>query len=155
MGRRLTVIAVGWVIIGGIMMCGSGFMLITAWKASHGRGATGTFTLTQLDGCDRYQPPRQRCAWWGDFRSDDGRTIVRHTILDGLQPGAQVGDTVRARDVARQIFRIDDTQSWRESAAFLAVSSAVFLVGVLVLKPWTWRSRARTRPALSERRLRE
>ena len=71
---RVVVVAPGFVLIGAIGTCGSGFMLVAAVRAAHGAGVTGTFTLTEALECDRYPPPGQRCGWFGDFRSDDGRT---------------------------------------------------------------------------------
>ncbi len=143
---RLMVVAIAWVIIGGIGACFSGFMLIPDLQAAHGGGVTGMFTLTESLSCDRYQPPRQRCGWFGDFRSDDGRTVRRDMeLVGGLPPGAQVGDTVPARDTGdlTGIYQIDDSRSWRSSAGFLAGFFAVFLVGIVALQPWTWRDRLR------------
>lgn len=145
---RLMVVGIAGVIIGVIGACGSGFLLVPAWQAAHGGGVTGTFTLTELVGCDRYQPPRQRCDWFGDFRSDDG-TIVRRDmeLAGGLPPGARVGDTVPARDTGSltQIYQANDSQGGRLPAGFLAAFSAAFLVGIVALQPWTWRDRLRRR----------
>jgi hypothetical protein len=143
---RLMVVAIGWMTIGAIGACGSGFMLVPDWQAAHGGGVTGTFTLTEPLSCDRYQPPRQRCGWFGDFRSVDGKTVRRDMELaGGLPPGAQVGDTVPARDTGSltAIYQGNDSQSWRLSAGFLAAFSAAFLVGTVLLQPWRWRTRLR------------
>jgi hypothetical protein len=148
MRLRLRVLAVGWLIIGAIGACGTGLKLAPAWQAAHGGGVTGTFTLTEPDGCDRYEPPRQRCGWWGDFRSDDGKTVRRDVYLVGeLPPGARVGDTVLARDTGNPtgVYPLNDSQSWRSEAGAFAAFFGVFLVGVVVLEPWSWRNRLRSR----------
>jgi hypothetical protein len=147
-------IAIGWVIIGGFGACGATIMLVPAWQAAHGGGHMGTFTLTEPNSCDRYPPPRQRCGWFGDFVSDDGTVARRHMELaGGLPPGAQPGDTLRARDTGSwaQIYRETDTQSWRTSAGFLAAFSGAFLIGILVLQPWSWRGRLGHRRAPESR----
>jgi hypothetical protein len=143
---RLMVVAIGWVVIGAIGACGSGFMLVPDWQAAHGGGVTGTFTLTEPLSCDRYPPPRQRCGWFGDFRSVDGEAVRRDMELaGGLPPGAQVGDTVPARDTGSltAIYQVNDSQSWRSSAGFFAGFFAAFLVGIVLLEPWRWRTRPR------------
>lgn len=141
---RLMVVAIGWVVIGAIGACGSGSMFVPAWQAAHGGGVTGTFTLTEPLSCDRYQPPRQRCGWFGDFRNDDGKNVRRHVELaEGLPPNAQVGDTVPARDTGSltAVYKVDDRQGWRSSAGFFAAFSVALLLGILVLQPWSWRDR--------------
>lgn len=143
---RLMVVAIGWVVIGGIGACGSGFLLVPDWRAAHGGGVTGTFTLTEPTGCDRYEPPRQRCGWFGDFRGDDGRTVRRDKELArGLPPGAQVGDTIPARDTGSrtEIYQVNDRRGWQSTAGFFAAFSAAFLLGMLMLQPWSWRDRLR------------
>jgi hypothetical protein len=140
MRLRLRVVAIAWVIIGGIGACTAGFTLVPDVRAARGGGETGSFVLTEPQSCDRYQPARQRCGWFGDFVSDDGRTVRRNMDLaGGLPPGAQAGDTVAARDTGSQatIYPIDDTTTWRTTAAFFA--------GLLALQPWTWRHRLRQR----------
>jgi hypothetical protein len=147
---RLRVVAIAWVIIGAIGACGTGFMLVPDWRAAHGGGVTGTFALTEPMGCDRLKPPRQRCGWFGDFRSDDGQTIRAHMELSGgLPAGAQVGDTLAARDTGSlaQIYQIDDSRSWRSSAGFFAAFFGGFVIGIALLQPWTWRDRLRQRRA--------
>lgn len=149
---RLVVVAIGWAIIGGIGACGSGFMLVSDWRAAHGGGVTGTFTLTEPLGCDRYQPPRQRCGWFGDFRSDDGKKVRRHMELaGGLPMGAEVGDMLPARDAGSltAVYQVNDKNRWRSTAGLFAVFSAAFLLGIIVLQPWSWRARLRRRRATS------
>lgn len=153
MRLRLRIVAIGALIIGGIGACSSAVQLVPAWQAAHGGGVAGTFTLTEPIGCDRYEPPRQRCGWFGDFRSDDGRTVRRRLELaGGLPPGAPVGATVPARDTGSrtEIFQADDRESWRSWADFLAVSSGVFLFALALLEPWSWRDRLRSRGPRSD-----
>lgn len=150
MRLRLRVVAIGWVIIGAIGACCAGFALVPDMRAAHGGGVTGRFTLTEPQGCDRYQPPRQRCGWFGDFISDDGKTVRQHMDLaGGLPPGAQVGDTLAARDTGSlaTIYPVDDRRTWRMTAGFLAGFSGAFLVGMVVLEPWSWRERLMRRRA--------
>jgi hypothetical protein len=147
MRHRLKVVAIGWVLIGAVGACMAGAALIPDLRAAHGGGVTGGFTLTEPQGCDRYQPPR-RCGWFGDFVSDDGKTVRRHLDLaDGLPPGAQVGDTVAARDTGSlaAIYPIDDGTTWRTTAAFFAGFLGAFLVGIVALQPCRWRHRWRER----------
>ena len=65
----------------------------------------------------------------------------------GLRPGAQVGDTVAARDAGdpNGVYRLDDHQTWQLSAVVVAGFCAAFLVGLVLLQPWTWRDRLRQR----------
>jgi hypothetical protein len=151
----LIAIAIVWVIIGGFGACGSAILLVPAWQAARGSGHTGTFTLTEPLSCDRNQPPRQRCGWFGDFVSDDSAVVRRHLELDGgLPPGAKIGDTVRARDAGSlaQIYQETDTQGWKTAAGFLAAFSGAFMLGTLVLEPWWWRARLRQRRARGSQR---
>jgi hypothetical protein len=146
MRRRLMVVAIGWVIIGALGACLAGLELVPDVRAARGDGITGTFTLTEPDGCDRLQPPKQRCSWFGDFRGDNGKTVHAGVELaGGLPPGAQAGDTVAARDAGdpSAVYRADDRHTWQLTAVFFALFSGAFLVGLLVLQPWTWRSRLR------------
>jgi hypothetical protein len=145
MRRRLMVVAIGWVIFGAFGSCLAGFSLVPDVRAARGGGVTGTFTLTEPDGCDRFEPPKQRCGWFGDFRSDDGKTVHIRMYLEGLPSTAQVGDTVAAREVGdpKTVYRADDRDTWQLTALFFAGFSAVFLIGLLLLQPWTWRSRLR------------
>ncbi|BCJ48500.1 hypothetical protein GCM10010168_64350 [Actinoplanes ianthinogenes] len=142
---RLRIAAIAFVVIGAIGSVGTATMLAPDWRAAHGGGVTGTFTLTEPMSCDRREPPRQRCGWFGDFRGDDGRTVRRDMELaDGLPPGAAVGDTLAARDTGSrtQIYPVDDVRTWRTSAAFFAGFTGAFLIGLLLLEPWRWRRRS-------------
>jgi hypothetical protein len=146
MRLRLMIVMIGWVIISGVVVLGSVTMLVPAWRAAHGGGVTGTFTLTEAMSCDRRQPPRQRCGWFGDFRGADGRTVRHHLELaGGLPPGARVGDTVAARDTGSwaQAYRIGDRGVWRSPAGFLGLALIPLTIGLLVLQPWSWRARFR------------
>lgn len=150
--RRMPVqqllVAIGFLIVGGLGAVGATVLAVPDWRAAHGGGVSGTFTLTEPLSCDRYQPPRQRCGWFGDFRSDDG-TVTRHRaeLSGGLPPGAHVGQTVRAIDVGSLtlVYLEGDTQGWKTSALFVAGFLAAFLLGFLLLEPWRWRSRLRQR----------
>lgn len=142
---RLRVVSVAFLLLGPLGILGSATLLIPAVMAAAGGGSTGTFTLTQPDGCDRNPPPRQRCDWFGDFVSDSGRDQRPNMELaGGLPPGAKVGDTVRARDTGSftQIYPVDDTSGWRLPAIVLTGFLAAFLMGLVVLKPWRWRIRS-------------
>jgi hypothetical protein len=145
MGLRLMVVAIVAVVVGSCGMVGSALMLAPAWSAAHGGGVAGTFTLTEAMSCDRYEPPRQRCGWFGDFHGDDGRTVRHRELAGGLPPGARAGDTVAARDAGSptQIYRAGDTGGWRSPAGFLALFTVVFVIGFAVLRPWRW-ARLRT-----------
>ncbi len=128
--------------------CIASLTLTPDLRAALGDGVTGRFTLTELNGCDGSPPPQQRCDWFGDFISDDGKTVANDMELAGeLPPGAQVGDTLAARDTGSrsQIYQLDDTRSWRMSAGFLAAFAGAFLVGLVALQPWTWRARLQAR----------
>jgi hypothetical protein len=141
--RRL--VAAAMLVIGGVGICGAGVLFEPAWQAAHGGGRLGAFTLTEAMTCDRYQPPQQRCGWFGDFVSDDG-TVVRHhmELNGGLPAGARIGDTVRARDTGGHsgVFREGDTGAWKNPAIFLAGFSGAFIVGVVLLVPWRRRARS-------------
>jgi hypothetical protein len=148
--RRMPVqqllVAIGLLIVGGLGTIGATVLAVPDWQAAHGGGVSGTFTLTQPLSCDRYQPPRQRCGWLGDFRSDDGTVTRRGAELSGgLPPGAQAGQILRARNTGSlaQVYREGDTQGWKTSALFVAGFLAAFLLGFLLLEPWRWRSRLR------------
>jgi hypothetical protein len=144
----ILVVAIAAVIFGALGACAAGSMLLPDLRAARGYGVVGTLTLTEPNGCDRYQPPKQRCGWFGDFHSGDGKVVKWDVELDGgLPPGAQVGDTIAARDAGdpNGVYRVDDHQTWRLSAVILAGFSAAFLVGLVLLQPWTWRERLRQR----------
>lgn len=145
---RLLVVAVAFVVIGCIMGVGSLTMLVPDWRAAHGGGRTGTFTLTEPMSCDRNPPPRQRCGWFGDFVSDDG-TVVRRDkeLAGGLPDGASAGDTVDARDTGSrtEIYPLTDRSTWKQSAGFAALGFGAGLIGLLALEPWSWRRRWRER----------
>ena len=142
------VVPIAGVIFGALGMCGAGSMLVPDLRADRGHGVVGTLTLTEPNGCDSYQPPKQRCGWFGTFQSGDGQTRKRNMELNGgLPPGAQLGDQIAARDAGdpNGVYRLDDHQTWRVSAVILAGFSAAFLVGLALLQPWTWRARLRQR----------
>jgi len=136
------VMAVALLVFGGVGSLGAGSLALPAWRAAHGEGRVGTFTLTESLSCDRYAPPRQRCGWFGDFVSADGAvTLHRRELSGGLPPGAEVGDTLPARDAGSwtQIYRLSDTQAWKNPAGFLALFAGLFLLGVVLLRPWRLR----------------
>ncbi|GAA3247767.1 hypothetical protein ACFO1B_38900 [Dactylosporangium siamense] len=92
--------------------------VVPSWQATHGGGRTGTLTLTEFKGCNRFEPPKQRCGWYGDFVSDDGTVVdSRQRLVGGLPKGAKAGETLRARDVGTpgQIYQLDDTESFGET----------------------------------------
>jgi hypothetical protein len=141
----LRIVGFAMLIVGALGACGAAVLLVPAWQATHGAGHTGVFTLTEAMSCDRYPPPRQRCGWFGDFVSDDGR-IVRHRkeLAGGLPPGAKVGDTVRARDAGSlaQIYPENDTSAWKFPAILVAGFVAAFVVGAVLVQPWSWARRS-------------
>ena len=144
MHARRLVVAIGMLVIGGFGILGASVLTVPAWQAAHGGGHTGTFTLTEPMSCDRYQPPRQRCGWFGDFVSDDGTVVRRHKELHGgLPPGATIGETLPARDTGSlaQIYQGTDTQGWKNPAGFLAGFAGAFLLGIILLLPWLRRGR--------------
>jgi hypothetical protein len=144
MRRRLMAVAIGWVLIGALGACLAGIDLVPDVRAARGDGVTGTLVLTEPNGCDRFPPPKQRCGWLGKFRSDDGK-IVRDDVelSEGLPPGAHAGDTVVVRDVGNPnvVYQANDRDTWQLTAVFFAGFFAAFLIGLLLLQPWTWRSR--------------
>ena len=147
--RRL-VVAVGMLVIGTFGIAGSGVLTVPAWRAAHGAGHAGTFTLTEPMSCDRHEPPRQRCGWFGDFVSDDGMVVRRDLELSGgLPPGAKIGDTLSARDTGSpaQIYQANDTHGWKQPAGFLTGFVGAFVQGAVLLKPWSWWIRPRRQHA--------
>jgi hypothetical protein len=122
-------------------MLGGSSMLLPAWQATHGHGVAGTFTVDQSDTC--YKP----CSGYGIFRSDDG-TIVMDAYLDQAFIGeVHAGDVVRVRYAhalgRSDLFREDDLDAWHLPAVFAGVGAFAFLVGLLVIQPWTWVRRRR------------
>jgi hypothetical protein len=110
-------------------------MVVPAWLAAHGHGHVGNYTFTEPMSCDSEPPPQQRCGWFGDFVSDDHTVIKRHRELaTDLPPGAQVGDTIRARDAgsSNEIYVDGDAGGWHNPALFLAISSALLVVGIVL-----------------------
>ncbi|MER7442032.1 hypothetical protein [Micromonospora avicenniae] len=140
--RRLRAVAAGFVLIGLLGAFGATALFVPAWQAAHVGGRTGSFVLTEPMSCDRWQPPRQRCGWFGDFLSDDGSVVRRdRELAGGLPPGAEVGDAVRARDTGSwtQIYQASDSQGWRGPAGFLAGFAAILVSGLVMLVPWCGR----------------
>lgn len=122
--------------------------LVQSWQALHGGDRTGTFTLTEFTGCDRFKPPEQRCGWYGDFVSDDGTVVrSRQELVGGLPKGAQAGETLRTRDVGIPglIYQLDDTESSGQTVGFIAVVAAMFAVGLALSRPWRFRAWLRSR----------
>ncbi|XVV12952.1 hypothetical protein ACQP2X_00935 [Actinoplanes sp. CA-131856] len=129
-----------WVVIGAVVGAGSLTMLVPDVRAAHGEGRVGTFTLTEPMSCDRWEPPRQRCGWFGDFVSDDGRDVRTDMELSGgLPDGARTGDVIAARDTGSQtaIYPLTGDQSWKQAAAFAALGLTACLAGLLTLRPWS------------------
>jgi hypothetical protein len=122
--------------------------VVPAWQATHGGGRTGTFTLTEFTACDRWEPPKQRCGWYGDFVSDDGTVVrSRQELVGGLPKGAQAGETLRARDVGSPglIYQLDDTARFDQTVDFLTGFTAIFVFGLVVTRPWRFRAWLRSR----------
>jgi hypothetical protein len=133
--NRLTMVTVLMLIFGSFGTIVSSVMVVPAWRAAHGHGRVGTYTLTEPMSCDREPPPHHRCGWFGDFVSDDHTVIKRHRELaGGLPPGAKVGDTIRARDAgsSNEIYVDGDAGGWHNPALFLAISSALLVIGVIL-----------------------
>ncbi|MDG6107710.1 hypothetical protein Daura_22550 [Dactylosporangium aurantiacum] len=65
---------------------------VLAWQTPYDGGRTGTFTLTEFKGCDRFKPPEQRCRWYGDFVSDDGAVVhSRQELVGGYRRARRPG----------------------------------------------------------------
>ncbi|BFU46083.1 hypothetical protein [Krasilnikovia sp. MM14-A1004] len=64
--------------------------LPAALRAGAGHGITGTFRL------DYYHSGKSAGFWRGEFRSDDGRTVLHDIDLDGLDGHAPKGSSVPA-----------------------------------------------------------
>ncbi|WP_327007595.1 hypothetical protein OHA72_10185 [Dactylosporangium sp. NBC_01737] len=131
----------------GMLVLMASFVL--SWQqAPHGGGRTGTFTLTEFKGCDRFKPPEQRCGWYGDFISDDGAVVrSRQELVGGLPKGAQAGETLRTRDVGSPglIYQLDDAESSGQTVDFVAVVTAMFVVGLALSRPGRIRAWLRSR----------
>jgi hypothetical protein len=116
-------------------------LAVPGWKAAHGGGVVGTYTLKEALGCDRYEPPRQRCGWFGDFLSDDG-TVERRDMefSGGLPKGAKVGDTRRARYTGSRtvIYPESGPVTWKPYALTLVIASLVAIVSFVLVEPWLW-----------------
>jgi hypothetical protein len=150
----VAIVASVLVLVGGLGSAAAAVLTIPAWRAAHGEGTTGTFTLTEPMSCDRWPPPRQRCGWFGDFVSDDGTVVRRDMELDGgLPPGSAVGDSLRARDTGSlaQIYPEGGGPGWKLSAKLLAGFVAAFIAGVALLRPWSWRRRWQLRQTTAGR----
>jgi hypothetical protein len=152
MDIRLGIITGGMLAIGALGTAGAATLAVPDWRAAHGGGRTGTFTLTRPLSCDRWEPPRQRCDWSGDFVSDDGTVVRRDRELSGdPPPGARPGDTIPARDAGSwtRIYQRTDTGSWKSSAEFLAIFAGIFLLGA-ILAAVQLLGGARTRPGTGQ-----
>ena len=137
---KLLVLGILALLFGGVGTAGIAITTVPAWRAAQGAGRTGTFTLTDPTACDRWEPPRQRCGWFGDFVSDDGTVVRRHKQLSGgLPPGAEAGDGIPARDTGSRtaVFPLTGNQGWKDDAVVLAVFGAIFVLGIVL----TWRCR--------------
>jgi hypothetical protein len=132
------VLPVAMLVIGGIGTFGSAVQAIPAWRAAHGQGRVGAFTLTEPQSCDRYAPPKRRCGWFGDFVSSDGTEVFhRRELGGGLPPGGKAGDQVPARNGGwSQIYQLSDRHAWKKPATFLAVFAGVFVAGLILVRPW-------------------
>jgi hypothetical protein len=143
------VIAAFVLIVAGAVTAGLATLTVPAWRAAHGEGVVGTFTLKEPLSCDRLEPPQQRCGWFGDFVSDDGTVERRRMELHGGLPrGAKIGDTLRARDAGSrtQIYpESGETVSWKPYALALAITSLVAIVSFVIVQPWSWITSARRR----------
>ncbi|GLW27694.1 hypothetical protein [Actinoplanes regularis] len=144
----LRIVAAMLVLVGVVGTLGVGSMLVPEWRAAHGGGVTGTFTLTEPLGCDRRKPPDHQCDWFGDFRGEDGRTVRQHMEWSEYLPAsAQIGDTLAARHTGSlaQIYPADGDTHWQLSAKIVAGCVAALLAGLVLLEPWMWRTWLRRR----------
>ena len=136
--RLLRLVMAGWVFIGGIGLCVSPVLAAQEWRADHGYGTRGVYTLTEKGGCSHHARPEDNsCGWYGEFVSDDGDVI--HTRVYMTLPGVdrQVGDTARVRDggfLGEPALYLDgDAEGWRRNLIFVAAFGAAFLVALVVL----------------------
>ncbi|WP_433042915.1 hypothetical protein [Dactylosporangium sp. CS-033363] len=152
--RRALLAGTALLVVGLIGTLGMLAALVPSWRAAHGGGRTGTFTLTEFAPCDRWEPPRQRCAWYGDFVSDDGSVVrARQRLVGGLAKGAKAGETLPARDVGSPglIYPLDHTGNWGPYREFLAGFAAMSVAGLVLTRPWRLHAWLRSTKARPER----
>lgn len=99
------------------------------WRAAHGHGIPGTFTVTSQD-CNR------GCMTYGDFTSTDGsdtRSGVQ-LVEGGSSPHRTDGTTVAALDTADRlgVYPVG-TKDWESSAVVAALGGAYLLGWVIWL----------------------
>ena len=78
-----------------------------------------------------------------NFASDDGAVVRgRQELVGGLPKGAQAGEMLRTRDVGTPglIYQLDDTERFGQTVDFLGGFTAVFVVGLIVTRPWRFRA---------------
>ncbi|GAB3834851.1 hypothetical protein ACFPIJ_11005 [Dactylosporangium cerinum] len=54
----VTIVRCVLAVFGGLGTVGAAVLTVPTWRAAHGYGTTGTFTLTDPISCDRWSPPR-------------------------------------------------------------------------------------------------
>lgn len=150
----LLVVMLGWVGIGGVAFLLSSVRTFEEWRADHGHGTPGVYTLTEQRDCSHDPRPEDRtCTWLGRFVSDDGTVVLSDVplVLEGAD--RQVGDAVRVVDrefSGQQVLYLgDDPDGWRQNLVFVVPSGVALLVGsvglVVILRPWQWPARWRRR----------
>lgn len=96
------------------------------WRAAHGQGVPGMFTVTSQD-CHR------GCMTYGDFTSADGSHTQRDVQLieGGSSPRRAIGTTVAALDTGDRlgVYPVG-TKDW-EASLIAALGGAVYRVGWL------------------------
>lgn len=96
------------------------------WRAAHGKGVLGTFTVTSQD-CHK------GCMTYGDFASTDGSDTQQdiQLIEGGSSPRRAIGTRVAALDTNDRlgVYRLG-TKDWESSLAW-ALGAAAYLVGWL------------------------
>ncbi len=122
---------------------------VLARQTPYDGGRTGTFTLTEFTGCDRFKPPEQRCGWYGDFVSDDGAVVrSRQELVGGLPKGAQAGETLHTRDIGLSglIYPLDyEPEGFSQAIDFGILVTAMFVIGLALSRPWRFKAWLRSR----------